>query len=222
MKTSEKIKKDIIDHLCWDVRVDSSAIEVKVLDDRVILEGDVPSYTMCLFAFEDARSVADDRRIVNTLNVKSTREGSAGGDVHIQDSIKYLFKWNSRVEKTDINVIVKDGFVTLEGNVDSYYRKFQAERLAGEVLGVKGINNLLIILPAHRTSDEIIAHDIEKALVRRRYGTDNSINIIVENGIVTLEGEVNDWDARDSIEVIVFHTYGVKDVNNKLHIKPYV
>lgn len=145
-------------------------------------------------------------------------------DNDIKRDVENELRWDPDVDPTDIAVAVKDGVVALTGFVKSYSHKFEAEAAAKRVAGVVGIaNDLEVRLPAiDERPDPDIARDAVAALKNQLpYSADN-IKVVVKNGAITLEGEV-EWNyQRDLAASALRRIKGVKSVNNLIHVKPRV
>ncbi len=85
-------------------------------------------------------------------------------DQEIRQAVLRELEWEPQVQSTEIGVAVKDGIVTLSGFVDSYLKKYNAERAAKRVVGVKAVvNDLQVKLPG---SSERTDPDIARAAVQ--------------------------------------------------------
>jgi osmotically-inducible protein OsmY len=145
-------------------------------------------------------------------------------DSDLQRDVFDELKWEPAVHSTDIGVIVKDGVVTLEGVVDSYPEKWAAERAAKRVSGVKALAlDLEVKLDGSgKQTDADIAEAAENALKWDVLVPQDRIKVTVENGFLTLEGEV-DWEfQRSAADRAVLYLEGVKGVANEITIKPKV
>ncbi|TCJ19081.1 BON domain-containing protein [Flaviaesturariibacter flavus] len=143
-------------------------------------------------------------------------------DAQIQKDVMDQLKWDPFLSSATIGVAVKDGVVTLSGEVDSFARKVAAERQTLQVAGVRAIaeDMQIGVLPASRKSDADIAGAVVHALQWNSSVPDDKIKVRVEDGDVYLEGEV-DWEyqraaARNAVEQIV----GVRWVHNGITLKP--
>lgn len=103
-------------------------------------------------------------------------------------------EWEPQVRSAEIGVSVKDGIVTLSGAVDSYSKRYHAERAAKRVAGVKAVvNDLEVHLPSSsERTDEDIARAALRALEGRITVPRDRIKVTVSDGWITLEGEV-EW-----------------------------
>lgn len=143
-------------------------------------------------------------------------------DKQLQQDVMAELKWEPSVHAARIGVEVKDGVVTLAGQVGSYGEKWNAERA---VLRVRGVNALAVDLkvelssPSQRT-DADIAASVENVLEWTAALPGGAIKVMVEGGEVTLSGDV-DWQyqkqaAADAIRYLM----DVTGVNNQIHLKP--
>jgi osmotically-inducible protein OsmY len=143
-------------------------------------------------------------------------------DLH-RDVLEEL-KWDARVQPNEIGVVVKDGIVTLTGWVDSYTRKWVAERIAHRVRGVKAVvNDIEVRLPgsAERT-DVDIAAAATGAMEWDALVPPGRVKVTVSKGWVTLEGEV-EWEyQRRAAERAVRRLTGVRGVTNLIVVRPKV
>ncbi len=124
-----------------------------------------------------------------------------------------------------ITSTVKNGMVTLTGNVDVYATKEDAEKKVHHKKGVVAVNNQLVV-----GNDEAIVPDTELrnklaeklAYDRVGYGTTafNSFTIGVQNGVVTLGGVAYGPTDKDSALSLVSHYRGVKDVVDEIEVAP--
>ena len=145
-------------------------------------------------------------------------------DTELQQDVMNELKWEPRIHAAEIGVAVTNGVVTLSGHVDSFYKKAAAERAAWHVFGVQAvIEDIQVRLPGSlkRTDDEItrIASD---ALGWNVQVPSDRITVQVQDGVLTLSGEV-DWRYQKvAAEEAVRYLAGVVLVNNIIIIKPAI
>jgi osmotically-inducible protein OsmY len=145
-------------------------------------------------------------------------------DDEIKRDVELELKWDPDINAADVAVAVKDGVVTLTGFVRSYAQKWQAERDAKRVAGVKAVaNDIEVRLPAiDQRPDPEIARDAVSALKTQLPYSADRIKVVVNNGWITLEGEV-EWNyQKERAEEAVRHIKGVKGVMNMIMVKPQV
>lgn len=145
-------------------------------------------------------------------------------DVEIQKDVIDQLTWEPILHETEIGVGVKNGVVALSGTVSNYFQKIAAEHAVKKVAGVKAIaESLMVGIAAEFTrSDTEIADAVVHALKWNILVPDEKIMVKTENGVVSLEGEV-EWDfQRAAAERCVVHIAGVKMVNNFITIQPKI
>lgn len=143
-------------------------------------------------------------------------------DRQLQEDVMAELAWDPAVESTRVGVEVENGIVTLSGHVASYAEKCAAERAAQRVGGVKAVAvDLDVILPGSTTrTDEEIARNVNAALEWSISVPRNRIKVRVEDGWVTLSGDV-DWAyAREAADSCVRSLIGIKGVINNIEISP--
>ncbi len=216
--SEEQIKKDVVEQLYWDQRVDAATITVEVSGGKVTLDGMVPTYWARQAAESDCFTVLGVTAVVNNLKVEHPNKGKVPADQEIETRIKNLLMWNPEVDATDINLSVVSGLVTLVGAVDSYWKKIKAEELAGTIYGVVEIINDLAVVPSDRVVDKVIGDDISEALDRHKDINPDGIDVEVKDGVVYLSGAVSDWPAYQAVQDTARYSPGVIDVENQLII----
>lgn len=139
----------------------------------------------------------------------------------LQKDVQDAIKWEPLLKAAEIGVIVKDGIVILTGTVDNYAKKLQAEKAVKSVAGVKAIAEELEVkfADSKKKDDKEIAEDVLFAMRMDFIVPDEKIQVKVENGWITLEGEVH-WNfQREAAKRAIEHISGVRGVFNHLKIK---
>ena len=141
-------------------------------------------------------------------------------------------KWEPAVHAEQIGVEVKDGIVTLAGHVDSYLAKWNAERAAQRVAGVKALAVEIDVRlnGSTKRSDADVARSIENMLLWTTYLPKDSVKVkvmvmvmvMVEDSWVTLSGQVQWGFQRNTAAAAVRYLLGVKGVSDQITIKPGV
>ena len=142
-------------------------------------------------------------------------------DTQLQRDVLDEMKWQPSIKDAEVGVAVKDGVVTLSGFVDSYAKKLAAERAAENVSGVRAVaDDLKVKLPTtSQRSDTEIAHAALSALKWNIEVPDSRIKLRVEDGWITLEGDV-DWQyQKNAAEECVRYLTGVKGTWNNLIVQ---
>lgn len=142
-------------------------------------------------------------------------------NAELQNDVQNAIKWEPLLNAAEIGVTVKDGVVTLTGSVDNYLKKSQAEDAAKNVAGVKAVVEKIEINYSSWgiTSDGDIAKEIISALKWNFEVPSDKVKVKVENGWVTLDGELP-WNfQREAAKDAVSNLNGVKGVTNNIKIK---
>src|SRR3954453_19797311 len=84
-------------------------------------------------------------------------------DKEIQQDVLAELAWDPEVAPTDVGVEVDDGVVTLTGTVQSYWKKWAAERAALRVEGVRAVANDIVVKTSTMRTDTDIAKDLADA-----------------------------------------------------------
>src|SRR3977135_991942 len=143
-------------------------------------------------------------------------------DGEIERDVKAELEWDPDLDATDIAVSVKKGVVTLAGFVKSYTDKYEAEAAAKRVAGVSAVaNDLEVRMPSvDERPDPDIARDAVAAIKSQLPISSEHIKIVVKNGWVNLEGQVEWQYQRQTAENAGRRIKGVKGVSNTRQLKP--
>jgi osmotically-inducible protein OsmY len=140
----------------------------------------------------------------------------------LQKDVQNAIKWEPLLHAAEIGVSVRDGVVTLTGNVDSYTKKTEAESAAKNVVGVKVVVEKIIVKFESgfaKKDDNDIAKEILNAYKWNWEVPNDKVKVKVENGWVTLEGELN-WNyQKNAAKNAVSKLMGVTGVFNNITIK---
>jgi osmotically-inducible protein OsmY len=145
-------------------------------------------------------------------------------DAQVQQDVIAELKWEPSVNSAQIGVEVKNGIVTLAGHVGSYAEKWDAERAAQRVAGVKALAIELdvTLTGSSKRSDADIARSAESALQWTTFLPKDAVKITVEKGWITMTGTV-DWAyQRQAAADGVRYLLGVTGVSDQIAIKSNV
>ena len=145
-------------------------------------------------------------------------------DGEIRREVLAELDWDPSIDASAVGVAVKDGVVTLTGSIANYWQKKEVECVVKRVAGVKAVaEDLTIKLPGTaQRSDPDIAQSAVTGLRCNVVVPPRRVQVTVENGWVTLEGEV-EWQYQKSAAAnAVKYLMGVKGVTNSISIKPRV
>lgn len=218
MKTDELIKKDIVNRLESDSRVDASNIKVKVDGGEVTLTGDALTYSERINAGSIAWNVTGVTAVDNQITVEFPTTYTVPSDSDIKQNIKQMLDWNTDVDEEKIEVSIDSGLVTLEGSVPTYWQKLQVEIDAGRADGVIGVTNKLAVVPTEDITDEVLGERLMDRVEQNAPAYVDDVNARVKNGKVTLSGSVPTFNIWDSIYSTAVNTLGVTEVEDNISI----
>jgi len=145
-------------------------------------------------------------------------------DAELQRDVMNELRWEPTIKAAEIGVGVKGGVVTLSGHVDSYVKKWAAGRAAARVSGVRAVaEKIQVSLPGSlKRSDEEIAGAVANVLEWNVLVPHDRVKVQVQDGLVTLSGEVDWWYQKNAAEEAVRYLMGVVLFNNEITVKPPV
>jgi osmotically-inducible protein OsmY len=146
MRSDSDIRRDVEDELRWDPDIDATDVAVSVNNGVVTLAGFVRSYTQKYQAEVDAKRVAGVLAVANDLEVRLPNIDERPDPEIARDAITRIkselpYAWE------EIRVVAKNGWLTLEGEVEWNYQRERAEEAVRRVRGVKGITNSIEVKP---------------------------------------------------------------------------
>ncbi|MEJ2634426.1 MAG: BON domain-containing protein [Calditrichia bacterium] len=141
-------------------------------------------------------------------------------DSVIAENIRYAINANKAIAAPQrINVRVENGIVYLTGTVSYYREKVAAQTSASWEDGVKGIQDELKVLPPKKAVSDANLQIIIKDVLHDRFRLEKNVSVTVDNGVVTLNGTVqNLWDKLE-IAKNLSDVLGVKEVVNHLTVQ---
>lgn len=211
-----KLRQDILNELEFEPSVNAAHVGVSVDNGIVTLTGHVSSYPEELAVVQAVQRVKGVRAIAQKLEVRLPKHMTMDDD-EIAARAMDVLRWNTIVPSDAIQISVRDGRVTLTGNVYWHYQRKAAEQDVRKLSGVVGVDNHISIHP--QAPAAYIAQQIEDALKRNAEVEAKAIRVTVqEGGKVLLEGNVRDWKEREVVEQAAFSAPGVIAVDNHLLI----
>jgi len=140
----------------------------------------------------------------------------------LQKDVQNAIKWEPLLNAAEIGVTAKDGVVSLTGVVDNYSKKLEAENAAKNVAGVKAVVEKIEVKfsNAWNKSNVDIANEVISALKSNWVIPKDKVKVKVENGWITLDGELPWYYQREAAKSAVNYLSGVKGVTNNIKVKP--
>jgi osmotically-inducible protein OsmY len=213
--SNQALEQNVIDELFWDPKVDSEAVAVAVDDGTVTLRGTVGSFRQKREAQKAAERVFGVVYVDNELEVRILNE-QRREDAEVRGDVLQALMLDSLVPET-VEANVKDGFVSLTGIASWQYQREEAAFIAGNVLGVLGVDNDIDLEnPGPYAAD--VKDSIKKALERDAKLDSDSVGVETVDGTAVLTGNVRSWAEHDSAVAAAWAAPGVTAVDDRLSI----
>jgi osmotically-inducible protein OsmY len=211
-----QLRQDVLDELEFEPSVNAAHIGVAAESGVVTLTGHVSTYPEKLATVKAVRRVKGVRAIAEEIEVRFIGDKKTADDAIAKRAVDIL-GWDTMVPSGSIQITVREGWVTLSGNVDWYFQKTTAEEDIRKLSGVRGVINNIAITP--RVQGQDVKRKIEDALKRHAEIEAKAIRVIVQDGsTIVLEGKVQNWDERYAVETAAWSAPGVKSVEDRLAI----
>jgi osmotically-inducible protein OsmY len=213
MKSDSEIERDVREELQWDPDLNAEDIAVSVKDGVVTLAGFTRSYIDRLEAEAAAKRVAGVHAVANDIEVRLPAIDQRPDPDIARDAVAAL-KSQLPISHDKIKVVVKDGWITLEGAAEWQYQKTTAENAVRKIKGVKGVTNVIQLKPAVQPAD--IQRKIQDAFKRNAEVDANRITVETKGSEVILKGTVRSWMEREEAERVAWSAPGVTHVEDRI------
>ena len=217
MRSDSEIEQDVKDELRWDPEIDATNIAVSVKKGVVTLTGFVKSYSDKYEAEAAAKRVAGVVGLANDIEVRLPGVDQRP-DPEIAREAADAIRSQLPISSEHIKVIVKSGWVTLEGTVEWQYQRQTAETAVGRIRGVKGVTNSIQVKPHIEPSE--IKREIQEAFRRSAEIDANRITVETLGSEVVLKGAVRSWIEREEAERAAWAAPGVTKVDDRIVVSP--
>jgi osmotically-inducible protein OsmY len=230
IKTDAEIKNDVLSELSYEPSVKAIDIGVLVKDGTVTLDGYATSYIEKWVIVDAVKRVIGVKAIADEIEVHIP-DADRRTDEDIAAAATHLIGWSTIIPSGTLKVIVREGWVSLEGEVQRWYQQNAAINLVQQMVGVKGVSNNISVhqmADATEASDGIsvepkavkivVEEDINLALKRSSIIDVDKIQVESSGNRVVLRGDVRSFAARDEAERIAWSEPGVSSVDNHLGV----
>ena len=207
------LRKSILEELEFLPDIDAANIGVAVDKGVVTLTGHVTNNAQKVRVERAVKAVKGVRALAEEIQVRLNK-GAGTADDTIANRALNIIDWSADIPQGAAKVIVENGWVSLEGQVDWQYQKETVERAVRKLSGVVGVDNRLTLRPQVDVLD--IQQRIEEALKRNAEVDAKGIHIKVEGSVVKLEGRVHLWRERKIAERAAWSVPGVNKVEDHL------
>ena len=220
MKTDTELQRDVMDELQWEPSIKAAEIRVGVKDGVVTLSGYVDTFGEKCIAERAVVRVFGVRAVEGELKVRLPSSVKRP-DEDIAQVAANALKWNVWISRmTDrIKVEVKNGWITLSGDVDWWYQKDAAGDTVRNLIGVQGLSNNIAINPV-TVKGQAVKDKIESAFQRNAILDARRIKVETLAGKVILRGSVRSWAEREQVERAACAAPGVSEIESHIIIHP--
>jgi osmotically-inducible protein OsmY len=208
-----RLRDAVIRQLEWDPECDASAIGVAAKDGAVTLTGFIDTYAGKLAAERAAKRVHGTRAVANDVAVRLRLDRT---DADIARDAGRALELRSTIPQT-VQAVVRDGVVSLSGNVDWLYQKEAAARAVRDVRGVRAVLSHISVTP--RAVEKDVHRRIVRALHRHADLDARRIAVTVSGGTATVSGTVETWQHREAAEQAAASAPGIVRVQNDIAVQ---
>ena len=217
MKTDDELEQDVREELLYDARVDDPAdIAISVEFGAITLRGTVTTYFQKRATETAVKRVAGVIDVDNRIDVRLMTEHQRE-DAEIRGAALQSLMSDAQIPADRLDVRVKDGGLTLTGDVDWLYQSDAAYDDVAGLIGVVDVTNALAIRSDQsRRAD--LADSIQRALVRNAQTDAENISISTHDGRVVVAGWVSSFAERDAALAAAWSAPGVLSVDDRLEV----
>jgi osmotically-inducible protein OsmY len=226
-RSDPEIEKDVQARLKWDALVDDGLIDVSVSDGDVTLSGTVGSAAEWSRAKTDAWVMGAGTVSAEDLDVERwARDDDLRGDKYatnvtdggMKDAIRDALLYDPRVSVLNVKVNVDHAIAKLSGTVPSRRARDVAGELAHDTVGVLSVINDVQVKPEEAVADDVLSDRASSALALDPVVEGSEITVGVEDGVVTLTGDVDSYFQKAEAEHVIAGLDGARTVNNDLSV----
>jgi osmotically-inducible protein OsmY len=217
LPSDEELKKNIQAELAQDLRISNPYnISITVINGNVTLAGTVSSYYQKQLIAQDAHNVVGEGWVDNLLTV----EAPWRADSWLRNDLQFEMDTDPYLNDEDIRIHVKQGVVTLTGQVNTFYQKLHAGEVASRVLGVREVVNVLTVRQPVKFSDAALTERVSKRLIANAITgpVADRISVKVDDGKVMLSGDLDSWAQYEEAARVALLTDGVRGLDNRLSV----
>ena len=237
-RSDDEIRGEVVQALLWEADLGGQAIDARVEGSEVVLSGQVTSLRAKALA-ESVAWVKGVRAVdASALRVEPARLAAAGAapedapaadaaspeaEVDPDTVVAAIYRsldYAPYMEDADYRAVMQGGVVTLEGTVTTLAAAEAATARASRIRGVDSVQNQLQVVPPSRPADDQIAADVQGALATDPDLSATPIEVNVQDGVATLEGQVLSPYHQSLAWQVASQAAGITAVQNRLRLAP--
>jgi osmotically-inducible protein OsmY len=216
MTRDRALQERVLRALEFEPGLNAAKVGVTVHDGVVTLKGAMPTLYQKMQAERATSRLFGVRAVANDIDVRLDH-GARRDDSAIAEAAANSIMWNTAVPPGSVKITIRDGWITLTGEVEWRFQREAAEHDLHRLFGVKGVANLIRVKPKARTA--LVRRKIEEALLRSAAIDARHIEVETNNGLVTLRGTVRSLAERREAERAAWSAPGVTRVNDRLAVR---
>jgi osmotically-inducible protein OsmY len=212
-----KLRKQVLDELLWDARIDATKVTVTIIDHTAVLRGSVHTYpekTRCEQIVKRIRGITS---VKNKIEVRLTI-GDYRTDETLQRLAGVVLESIALLPEERPEATVTKGRVKLEGTVALPFQKDLAEKAVALIAGVREISNQIEVVPRVAPANDLestVRRTLQRHLPRTR-----KIEVVVKGGRIALRGTVRTCAEKDDLLDLAWCAPGVTLVEDQLRVQP--
>jgi osmotically-inducible protein OsmY len=214
-KTDTELQKDVMSELEYDPSVKVSDIGVLAKNGTVTLNGYATSYNEKWEAVHATKRVAGVKAIADDIEIQLPASYHRT-DTDIAAAAINQIEWSTTIPSGTVQATVRNGWITLDGEVEWWYQKNAAGGLVKQMAGVKGVTNSISISP--KVTKKAVETDIKSAFKRSAMLDAKHIRVETSGNNVILHGQVRNYSEYDEAERVAWSEPGVSSVDNRLEV----
>lgn len=214
-KTDLELKRDVLAEMAFEPSIQITDIGVLVKDGVVTLNGRAENHGEQMNAVRAALRVEGVVGVADDIAVELPEFGSRT-DGDITAAAANRLDWSTLVPKGQVQISVREGRITLEGEVPWGYQREAAGNVLHHMVGVKAISNLITVHPSEPGAD--LEAEIQAALRRSALVDARDIHVEATGSAVVLTGKVHNHTELEEVVRVAWAPQGVHTVDNRLKV----
>ncbi len=215
MSHDSHLQNAVLAALSWEPGVTAAHIGVAANDGVVTLSGHVPNFAQKQAAERAASQVKGVKAVAQEIEVRLPGDTGRSDEEIAAAALNHL-AWDVRVPRDAVKVEVEKGWITLSGEVESYFEKDAAAQDVQRLFGTVGVSNLITLKSKVDVSN--ISDDILHALHRSWFFDPKTITVSAEGSKVRLSGTALSLHERQVAAATAWAAPGVTDVENDIAV----
>lgn len=217
MNTDRELQERVLKALEFEPSIDAAQIGVSAHKGIITLRGSVPTFYQKTSAERAAAHVFGVQAVANDIEVQPNSE-TRRTDTAIAEAAVNALSWDSAVPPKSVSLTIRDGWVTLTGNVEWRYQRDAAEYTVRRLYGVKGVTNSILVKPRVHIAD--VKTRIEDAFKRSAEVDAQHVRVEARDGQIVLSGTVRSLSERREAERAAWSAPGVTLVDDRIAVAP--